>query len=134
MLDQNQFPHMLGPRGYYKMSEFLPKEVREGLENARKQSLRKKSRLKVRVGNHDFTILRYWDEGFSLDVDDAPHLRGLVYVYDGARHISQCLIVASEEDGGEMVYEFKRETMAYDQAPLDYERDANAPIALITHR
>lgn len=113
------------------MSEFLPKEVREGLENARKQSLRKKSRLRVRVGNHDFTILRYWDQGFSLDVDDAPRLRGLVDVFDGARHISQCLIVASEQDGGEMIYEFKRETRTYDRAPLDYEQDPNVPVALI---
>lgn len=115
------------------MSEFLPKEVREGLEAARKQSLKKKSRLKVRVGGHDFTILRYWDDGFSLDSQEAPHLRGLVDVYDGARHVSQCLIVASEEDDGEMVFEFKRETMAHDFAPLDYER-GDAPVALITQR
>ena len=114
------------------MSDLLPKEVREGLEKARLQSLRKKSRLRVRVGGHDFTILRYWDEGFSLDIEDTPHLRGLVDVYDGSRHISQCLIVASEQDHGEMVYEFKRETMAHDQVPLDYERDADAPVALIT--
>lgn len=113
------------------MSEYLPKEVREGLEIARKQTLKKKSRLRVKVGDHDFTILRYWDDGFALDVDDAPRIRGLVDVYDGARHVSQCLIVASEEDAGEMVYEFKRETMAHDRVPLDYEVDANAPVALI---
>lgn len=113
------------------MSEFLPKEVREGLELARKQTLRKKSRLRVRVGNHDFTLLRYWHDGFALDADEAPRLRGLVDVYDGAHHISQCLIVASEEDAGQMVYEFKRETRANDRVPLDYEIDANAPVALI---
>lgn len=113
------------------MSEFLPKEVREGLEAARKQTMKKRSRLRVRVGEHDFTILRYWDDGFALDVEDAPRLRGLVDVYDGARHISQCLIVASEADAGEMVYEFKRETRAHDRAPLDYALDENAPVALI---
>lgn len=113
------------------MSEFLPKEVREGLEKARIQTLRKKSRLRVRVGEHDFTILRYWEEGFALDVTDAPRLRGLVDVYDGARHISQCLIIASTQDEGEMVYEFKRETMTHDLPALDYERDTNAPVALI---
>lgn len=112
------------------MSEFLPKEVREGLREARKRALRKKSRLRVRVGDQVFTILRYWDEGFALDAGDAPHLRGLVDVYDGARHLSQCLIVASEEDEGEMVYEFKRSTAAFDQAPLDYER-SSGPVALI---
>jgi hypothetical protein len=30
-----------------------------------------------------------------------------------------------------MVYEFKRETIAADQAPLDYERSEFAPVALI---
>ena len=122
---------MIGGRGVGDMTDFLPKEVREGLNAARKLSLRKKSRLRVRVGDRDLTILRYWDKGFSLDVEDAPKLRGLVDVYDGARHMSQCLIVASEEEGGEMVYEFKRATTAQDRRPLDYERDANAPVALI---
>ncbi|MGI9389605.1 MAG: hypothetical protein ACR2O1_06055 [Boseongicola sp.] len=114
------------------MSDLLPKYVREGLDAARKRDLQRKSRLKVKVGGQTFTILRYWDEGFALDIDDAPHLRGLVDVYDGGQHLSQCLIVASEEEAGEMVYEFKRETMATNAAPLDYDRDENAPIALIT--
>ena len=105
--------------------------MREGLEAARKNSLKKRARLRVRVGEQDFTILRYWEEGFALDADDAPHLRGLVDVYDGARHLSQCLIMASSQEAGEMVYEFKRETMAGDRAPVDYEIDANAPVALI---
>ena len=113
------------------MSEFLPKEVREGLERARKLSLKKKSRMRVRVGDHDFTILRQWENGFSLDVEDAPSLRGLVDVYDGARHLSQCLIVASEEENGEMRYEFKRATATSDGPALDYEKDIDAPVGLI---
>lgn len=113
------------------MSDVLPEYIREGLEAARKRDLRRKSRLKVKVGDQTFTILRYWDEGFALDVDDAPHLRGLVDVYDGGRHLSQCLIIASEEEAGEMVYEFKRETMASDAAPVDYETETQGPIALI---
>lgn len=117
--------------GSCAMSDYLPKEVRAGLELARKKSLRDKSRLRVRVGDETFTILRYWENGFALDREDAPHLRGLVDVFDGSRHLSQCLIVASEEDSGEMTYEFKRATPAIDRAPLDYDRDVNAPVALI---
>ena len=60
----------------------------------------------MRVGDQSFTILRHWDAGFALDKEDAPHIRGLVDLYDGARHLSQCLIVASSEDADEMVYEF----------------------------
>jgi hypothetical protein len=113
------------------MSEFLPKEVLEGLERARKQAAVRRSRLRVKAGDQMFTILRAWDKGFALDAEDAPHLRGLVDLYDGARHLSQCLIVASEEEGGQMVYEYKWSTAVIDRAPLDYDRDGNAPVALI---
>jgi hypothetical protein len=113
------------------MSDFLPKEVLQGLHLARRERERKKSRLKLRIGEQAFTILRYWDGGFALDAEDAPHIRGRVDVYDGSRHLSECLIVASGEDRGEMIYEFKRETMAADRAPRDYARDENAPAALI---
>ena len=113
------------------MSEYLPREVRAGLELARKANRKKMSRLRVRVGEESFTILRHWDEGFALDKEDAPHLRGLVDLYDGARHLSQCLIVASSEDEGEMIYEFKWATPATDRAALDYIRDEAAPVALI---
>jgi hypothetical protein len=113
------------------MSEYLPKEVRAGLELARKAARKKRSRLNIRVGDQSFVILRHWDEGFALDKDDAPHLRGLVDLYDGARHLSQCLIVASSEDDDEMVYEYKWATPASERAALDYPRDENAPVALI---
>ena len=113
------------------MSEYLPKEVREGLELARKAALLKKSRLRIRVGEDTFSVLKFWETGFSLDADNAPQLRGLVDLFDGARHLYQCLIVASEEEGGQMVYEFKRATAAVDKAPLDFVREENAPVALL---
>ena len=113
------------------MSEYLPKEVRAGLELARKHKMRKNSRMRVRVGEQVFTILRHWSDGFALDRDDAPNLRGLVDLYDGGKHMSQCLIVASAEEAGEMVYEYKRSTTVLDSAPRDYVRASDAPTALI---
>ena len=113
------------------MSEYLPKEVREGLELARKRSLREQSRLRVQVGDEIFPVLKLWDEGFALDSDNAPHLRGLVDLYDGARHLYQCLIVTSEEEAGQTRYDFKRSTEVRDKAPLDFVRAENAPVALI---
>jgi len=114
------------------MLEFLPKEVREGLEMARRQELVKKSRLRVHANNDIFPVLKFWETGFMLDAENAPHLRGLVDLYDGSRHLYQCLIVASSEEEGEMTYEFKRNTAVVDKAPLDFYREENAPIALIT--
>ena len=98
---------------------------------ARKEGLRRRSRLRVRIGDEAYTILRYWDGGFALDAEDAPHLRGRVNVYDGSRHLSECLIVASAEEEGEMVYEFKRETRANVTQPRDYVRDEASPAGLI---
>lgn len=114
------------------MSDYLPKEVREGLDMARAYNRKRRSRLRVRVGDQDFTILRMWNSGFTLDPADAPQLRGLVDIYDGARHLSQCLIVTSDEDAGEQVFEFKRATAASDAPPVDYEIDVNAPVGYLT--
>ncbi|MCF3595185.1 hypothetical protein LZG00_14410 [Rhodobacteraceae bacterium LMO-12] len=116
------------------MTDFLTKELREGLAQARKLAAKKKARLKVHVGEAAYPVLRVWDNGFALDAEDAPHMRGLVDLYEGSRHAAQCLVIASEEDAGEMRYEYKRSTLAHETAPLDFAREDNAPVALISHQ
>ena len=113
------------------MSDFLPQSVREGLEAARREAERRKSRLKVRDGETTYPVLRFWSKGFALAADPAPNLRGLVDLFDGERHLYQCLIVTSREEAGERIYEFKRSTAASDKAPLDFERPSDAPVGLI---
>ncbi len=115
------------------MLEFLPKEIRDGLEAARKKDLKRKSRLRVQVGDAVYPVLRFWQDGFALDADFSPgKLRGLVDVYDGSRHIFQCLIMASGIDNGELICDFKRATAVTERAPLDFWRDENAPVALLS--
>ena len=114
------------------MLEFLPTEVREGLEAARKREQRKRSRLHVQVGDAVFPVLRFWQDGFALHADFSPgKLRGLVDVYDGSRHVFQCLIMASSIENGELVCDFKRATAVTERAPLDFWRDENAPVAYL---
>lgn len=113
------------------MLEYLPLEVRDGLAAARRAERRRKSRLRVLADGKTHRILRIWHDGFALDIEDLPHLRGLVDIYDGSRHLYQCLIVASSEDGDEVSYEFKRNTPAVDRAPLDFEHDEDAPVILL---
>lgn len=114
------------------MSEFLPKEVRAGLEEARKRALRKSSRLRVTVGPVTYPVLRFWGDGFALDAEQVGKLRGSVEIHDGARHVLQCLIVASDVIAGELICVMKRATATLDRAPLDFERAENAPVALLT--
>lgn len=114
------------------MSEFLPLEVREGLAEARKARRQARSRIRVRADGVEYPVLRHWNRGFALSVDDAPNLRGLVDLFDGARHLCQALIVASTEDEVERVFEFKYATRVTRTAPpADFARDADAPVALL---
>ncbi len=116
------------------MEAMLSKEIQAGLDAARVQSLRSASRLRLNVDGQIYPVLRMWKTGFSVSAEDAPHLRALVDLYDGANHLFQCLIVASEEEAGEMRFEFKRATAVTKTAALDFERLAHAPAGLIENR
>ena len=113
------------------MSTFLPPDVQAGLDAARKQALRDNSRLRVRAGERVYHVLHAWENGFSLELSEEDCVRGRVDLYDGARHLSQCLIVASEEDGDVMRFEYKRMTEASETQPLDFVKADDAPVALI---
>lgn len=116
------------------MSDYLPEAVRKGLEDARRTALRRSSRLCIHDGDKVHRVLRMWEGGFALDADNAPHLRGHVDLYDGMRHLYQCLVVASAQDAGEMIYEFKWHTPVADHPALDFEQDSDEPVALIGSR
>lgn len=113
------------------MTTFVPKEVQAGLDRARTARLKKASRLRLSVDGETHKVLKMWKTGFSIDAEAAPNLRGLVDLYDGAIHLFQCLIVASEEELGEMRYEFKRLTAVTDAPAQDFVRNSSEPIALI---
>lgn len=113
------------------MTDFLPKDIADELHAARRNSEARKSRLRVEANGESHRLFRLTPTGFAVE-NDTPRLRGLVDLYDGSRHLSQCLIVAaSETDDGMIAYDFKRNTTATDGAPLDFERALNAPIALL---
>lgn len=113
------------------MSEYLPEAVRKGLEEARVAMLRRSNRLCIHDGDRIHRVLRLWDGGFALDAHDASPLRGFVDLYDGSRHLYQCLVVTSREEQGERIYEFKWNTAVADRAALDFVRADDAPAALI---
>ena len=113
------------------MLEFLSKDIRDGLEMARRSKERRKTRLRVQVGEAVFPVLRFWHDGFVLDGSLTPRLRGLVDLYDGSRHVFQCLIVASTVEGDEITCEFKRLTHVTDKAPLDFWLDPTLPVGFL---
>lgn len=111
--------------------EFFSSELSAELREASRAERRRKSRLRVQVGDAVYPILRMSRAGLVLDAALTPHLRGLVDVYEGANHILQCLIVASTIEGDDLVCEFKRATAVSDHAALDFWQDENAPVAYL---
>lgn len=113
------------------MSTFLSREVRAGLEAASRKAVRGKTRLRVHVGPDVFPILSLTPTSFSVDAKTALHMRGLVDIYEGARHLSQALIVTSRDEGGARVYEFKRSTPAATGPARDFETQTPQPAGLL---
>lgn len=114
------------------MLEFLTEDIRKGLEAAQQRARRGRGRLSVHMGDAAFPLRRLWDQGFAVDSARVPRLRGVVDIYDGPSHLSHCLIVATQSDGDETVYEFKRATPAATVAALDYDAETPRPAGYLT--
>jgi len=113
------------------MYTFLPEAVRQGLEEARKAALKRKDRLSVHDGDETYRIRRFWDGGFALDLQGSERLRGRVDVYDGPKHLYQCLVVNSVAEDGERVFEFKWLTPVASAPAADFVRPDFVPAGLL---
>jgi len=113
------------------MSTYISKEVQAGLDAARTAGQKRSSRMMVEANGQSFRVLRFWDTGFALAAENAPKLRGFVDLYDRGFHVYQCLIVASAEENGEMIYEFKRLTATHNTAPVDFAIEDREAVALL---
>jgi len=111
--------------------EILPKSILDALHAAQTARARHRSRLRVVAGAETYPVLRRWNGGFSLDAAEVTHLRGLVELHDGARHLTTCLIIASAVEAGELICTMKRETAVRDRAALDFVRDEAAPVGYL---
>lgn len=114
------------------MSTYLSEDVRAGLEAARTAALESSRNLRLLAGTQLYPVLRIWDTGFAVSTEDAPRLRGFVDLFDGTKHLYQCLVIASKDHGTERHFEFKRRSDPDRAQPLDFEVPESAPLALIT--
>ncbi len=113
------------------MSTYVPDAVQRGLDAARVKRLKRASKLRLETADGYVRVLRLWDTGFSVAIEDAPQLRGYVDIYDGPSQLFQCLIIASSEETSEMRYEFKRLTAVHHTPPSDYVSETPPPLGLI---
>lgn len=113
------------------MGTYIPDAVQAGLDAARRRARKRKSKLRIEGEAGYYSLLRMWEDGFAVATEDAPHLRGFVDIYEGPRHLLQCLIVASAQAGDEIHYEFKRMTAVNPQPPRDFVAASDAPAGLL---
>lgn len=113
------------------MFTFLPDAVRQGLEDARRAALKRTDRLSVRDGDDTYRVRRFWDGGFALDLEGSDRLRGRVDIYDGPKHLYQCLVMSSIDEGDERIFEFKWLTPVATQPAADFVRPDFVPAGLI---
>ena len=106
------------------MSTFLSKDVLAGLEDAQKKmGAKKNKRFRVEFNKTRYPVLSLKKNGFSVEAEIAPEIRGLVDLYDGDKHLQQCLIVASKEESGIVYFEYKRSTATSTSAPKDFYQE-----------
>jgi hypothetical protein len=111
--------------------EFLPREIMQALHEAEARKAARRTRLRIVSGADSWPVLRRWRGGVALDAAQVSHLRGLVELHEGSRHIATLLIVASEIEGGELICAVKRETRVTDRAALDFVRAPDAPVGYL---
>ena len=114
------------------MSTFLSKDVLAGLEAAQKTDLKKKNRFRVEFNKKHYPVIRLTKNGFCVEAEKAPMIRGLVDLYDRDKHLKQCLIFATKEENGIVYFDYKRKTKTQASAPKDFFQE-NKGVALLTH-
>ncbi len=76
--------------------------------------------LVLEAGTRRFPILALSGESCLIEAADSATLRGYADIYEGERHLAQCLIVVAAPEGDLLRCSFKRRTAFRLDPPQDY--------------
>ena len=76
--------------------------------------------LVLQAGSRRFPILDLDHESCLIEAPDSAALRGFADIYDGERHLAQCLILLAAPEGDLLRCTFKRRTASRLDPPADY--------------
>ena len=76
--------------------------------------------LVLEAGTRRFAILDLAADSVLIEAPDSACLRGYADIWDGPRHLAQCLIVVASPEGGLLRCAFKRRTPFRQEPPRDY--------------
>jgi len=78
--------------------------------------------LVLAAGSRRFPILDLGADSLLIEAPDSATLRGYADIFDGERHLAQCLIVLAAPEGDLLRCTFKRRTPFRLDPPSDYAR------------
>lgn len=76
--------------------------------------------LVLAAGTRRFPILELAADSCLIEASDSATLRGYADIYDGERHLSECLIVLAATEGDLLRCAFKRRTPFRLEPPRDF--------------
>ncbi|MBP7003601.1 hypothetical protein [Amaricoccus sp.] len=76
--------------------------------------------LVLEAGTRRFPILDLAADSCLIEASDSACLRGYADIWDGERHLAQCLLVVAAPEGGLLRCSFKRRTAFRLEPPRDF--------------
>ena len=94
-------------------------EIASILAKKSRDTMRLRSRFRVVAEERDHRIMELTADGFVIEADGRPPLRGYVEIFDDEERIDRRLVVCDWARDGLVGYEFKRDGAGND-VPTDY--------------
>lgn len=102
------------------MAEFMQAELAAAIEAARRSAQRKASRHVIVAGERRHRVMELTRDGFVIEADGRPPLRGFVDLMLGEDRISRRLVVCAWAEKGLVGYDFKRSSPDRGNTPADW--------------
>lgn len=103
------------------METALPDNVRAALNAPPGRQRRKSPVFRVCAGAQEATVTELASNGFVIEAEGRPPLRGYADIFKGDQRVLRGLVIVAWASQGLVGYEFKRGTMD-GTVPLDYVR------------
>ena len=94
------------------MDAVIPADVACALEGNRRAKARRRSRYSVRWADGELPVLELTPEGFVIEAEGPPPLRGFTDIFLGDERVLHGLVICTWARDGLVGYEFKRGSAA----------------------
>ncbi|MEM6663997.1 MAG: hypothetical protein AAF666_17685 [Pseudomonadota bacterium] len=99
------------------MEDILPSEIAGALADARLSNARRRTKYRVRHDFRDLPVIELTNDGFVIEADGRPPLRGYVDIYLASERVLRSLVICTWARDGLVGYEFKHDSLVSEIRP-----------------